>query len=106
MLNHLCGQEGMSQKELAARLGKDQPTTTRILDGLDRKGFIRRQANPQDRRSFQIYLTNEGRSIAKRLLPIEQQTMEAVVDGLNKEQIEMFLQVLNHINHNVDHSKV
>lgn len=106
LLNHLCEQEGINQKELAARLGKDPPTTTRILDGLDRKQLIRRQPNPDDRRSFLIFLTEEGRSIAKQLLPIEQETIKAAVAGLNKEQIEVFLQVLNHINDNIDQSSV
>ncbi|WP_223254965.1 MarR family transcriptional regulator [Bacillus atrophaeus] len=43
---------GISQKELSARADKDQATLTKILDLLEKKNFIRREANPRDRALF------------------------------------------------------
>jgi MarR family transcriptional regulator, transcriptional regulator for hemolysin len=55
--------DGISQKEIAERTVKDQPTTARILDCLIRKELVRKQTSETDRRSFLVYLTEpDGRS--------------------------------------------
>lgn len=43
VLYHIGEHEGLNQKEVAAKADKDQPTTTRILDLLEKKGIL---ANP------------------------------------------------------------
>ena len=43
VLYHIGEHEGLNQKEVAAKADKDQPTTTRILDLLEKKDIL---ANP------------------------------------------------------------
>jgi DNA-binding MarR family transcriptional regulator len=47
------------------RFGHKRSTLTNILDRLERRRFVRRQLNPDDRRSFVIHLTPAGRRTAR-----------------------------------------
>ncbi|UUZ83004.1 MarR family transcriptional regulator [Paenibacillus sp. P26] len=85
-LHQLCAKEGIPQKELAERTDRDQPGVTRILDGLERKGWIERRPNAEDRRSFLVYPTEEGRKLDAVLTPIERQTIKDMFGCLNSEE--------------------
>lgn len=47
--------------------GHKRSTLTNIIDRLERRGFVRRQLNPDDRRSFVVHPTAAGRSVATRI---------------------------------------
>src|SRR5690349_5898059 len=46
--------------DLAQAIGRPTTSFTPILDGLERKGFIARRADPRDRRAVRIYLTEHA----------------------------------------------
>ncbi|MCS7460611.1 MarR family transcriptional regulator [Paenibacillus doosanensis] len=97
VLCRLQGNDGISQKELAARADKDAPTTTRILDALERKGWVRRETNAEDRRSFGVYSTELGVKLAKQLIPIELQTLRDAAHEIGEDQLIQFKQLLRQI---------
>jgi DNA-binding MarR family transcriptional regulator len=51
---------GLSQADLGERLGIERARLVRLLDGLERRGLIRRKPSPSDRRSHALHLTREG----------------------------------------------
>lgn len=53
--------------ELARVIGIKQSTFTSMLDRLQQTGLVRREINPNDRRSFLIHVTGEGRGMAERM---------------------------------------
>jgi len=55
-----------SQKQIAARLGLDKATITRIINFLCKKKYIERKPNPDDKREYCISLT----PLAKQKLPL------------------------------------
>jgi DNA-binding MarR family transcriptional regulator len=59
--------------ELAAHAGVASPTATRMLDGLERDGLVRRETAPHDRRSVALRLTAAGR----RLVAAERARVQA-----------------------------
>lgn len=65
-----------SQKQIAARLGLDKATITRIINFLIKKKFIARKPNPADKREYCISLT----PMAKKKLPLIRQG----IDELNQ----------------------
>ncbi|MBM7646553.1 DNA-binding MarR family transcriptional regulator [Scopulibacillus daqui] len=103
ILRYLGGQDGITQKELSQKSGKDQATVTRILDILDRKELIVRQSNASDRRSFLVYLTEEGKALRDTIEPIMQEIYEKVFNGIPEEKLEIFLEVLNQVNENLEY---
>jgi DNA-binding MarR family transcriptional regulator len=67
---------GLSQADLAERLGIERARLVRLLDGLETRKLIRRRPSPLDRRSHALVLTREGRNSLKRmkLLAAEHET--------------------------------
>ena len=47
--------------------GHKRSTLTNILDRLERRKLVRRQLNPNDRRSFVVHLTASGQTAARRV---------------------------------------
>jgi DNA-binding MarR family transcriptional regulator len=52
--------------ELVRVFGIKQSTFTSLLDRLERAGLVRREVNPDDRRSFLIHVSGEGGELADR----------------------------------------
>lgn len=59
---------GPSNTELAASLGLNLATATKIIDRLVSDNFVHRRPDPIDRRRIQIYLTEDGADVAKRVM--------------------------------------
>lgn len=68
--------DGITQVELASRLGLDASSLVRQVDLLEQRGLISRKIDPRDRRLRRICLTEEGRM---EVLRIRQQL--ALVDA-------------------------
>ncbi|EKO3465698.1 MarR family transcriptional regulator [Vibrio fluvialis] len=89
--------DGISQKDLAASVGMEGSTLVRLLDTLEQKGQIERQADSHDRRAKRIYLTDAGReqvsALRAELLQIETEMLADVSD----EQIDVMLEVLDEL---------
>lgn len=52
--------DGVTQKELAERVGLDGSSLVRLLDILESRGWVERRADAADRRSKRIFLTESG----------------------------------------------
>jgi DNA-binding MarR family transcriptional regulator len=68
--------------ELVRVFGIKQSTFTSMLDRLERADLIRRELNPEDRRSFLIHITDSGRELAgdmtRRLETLEEDIRKRV----------------------------
>src|SRR5215510_2249109 len=62
-LRVLWTEDGLSQRELSARVGMMEPTTVIALRSMERSGLIRRARSADDRRKVRVFLTAK----AKRL---------------------------------------
>jgi MarR family transcriptional regulator for hemolysin len=102
VLCRLSDKDGISQKELSLNTEKDQPTLTRILDCLEKKQLIRREANVQDRRSFLVTITIKGRKLQQELLVIEQKVLVQTLQGISEEHIKLARQIFTSMNVNME----
>lgn len=94
--------EGLIQKEIAKRSGKDKPTTTRILDHLEGKGLVYKRTGEKDRRSFKVYITDKGRALVKETVPVEDNVTEEIMNCISSEEYEVLMELLLRINNHVD----
>jgi DNA-binding MarR family transcriptional regulator len=62
-------EEPAPMRELACRLSCDKSNVTGIVDGLEERGLVARQADPHDRRVKQLVFTGAGREL-RRLLRV------------------------------------
>jgi DNA-binding MarR family transcriptional regulator len=73
-------------------------TMTATLDLLEHRGWIRRTANPGDRRSTLIEITPDGRAAADQLLPgiraLEKSILSALTDGERAHLLDLLAKIL------------
>jgi MarR family 2-MHQ and catechol resistance regulon transcriptional repressor len=52
---------------LAAELYLDKSTSSRVVDSLERKGYVRRAPDPSDGRALRLEVTGKGRDLHSRI---------------------------------------
>jgi DNA-binding MarR family transcriptional regulator len=63
---------------VASLLAMDRTTLTAALKPLERRGLVKVQKDPNDRRSRILVLTDTGRTLLARALPVWQRTHEEI----------------------------
>jgi len=101
ILNLLWESDGQTPVELARRADKDKPNVTRLLKILEDKGLVHRQADPTDRRSHRIHLTEAGKALRDRLLDVGEACLERACQGLSLQEVRTLKHLLNHVYANV-----
>lgn len=101
VLKHLYENEGLKQNELAELLFKDNPTLTRIIDLLCEKNLTVRKPHPEDRRSFRVELTAQGRKKVEQMKPRIQKIRLKAWEGLSQSDFRHFKKVLDAIYNNL-----
>jgi DNA-binding MarR family transcriptional regulator len=101
MLCILWDNEGITQSELAERLGIQPATVTNALNRLERNGLVERRADETDQRVSRVFPTAGGKDIR---LAIESQWAEleqVTLAGLSDEECEQLLSLLGKVQANL-----
>ncbi|SFC98736.1 MarR family transcriptional regulator, transcriptional regulator for hemolysin [Bosea sp. CRIB-10] len=101
LLMQLAKADGPIQSDLAGLLDIEQPTLVRLLDGLERTGMIERRAAPGDRRARRVFLTPAARAQAEDILAFLTELRADVLDGIDREELEIALRVLARMSRNI-----
>lgn len=72
--------------EVAEAAAIAPPTATRMLDGLERAGIVRRATSAADRRAVTVSLTDEGRRLLERKRRHVASKLSAVYEALEPAQ--------------------
>src|SRR5229473_4588647 len=62
--------DGLSQRELSARVGMMEPTTVIALRSMEKSGLIRRVRSTDDKRKAQVWLTAKANRLRNELLSV------------------------------------
>ena len=73
------------------------PTVTRVLQNLEKKGLIERECNPDDNRSKIISLTEKAKSMEKLLYQLGDELEEKLTSNLTLEDKKELLRLLKKI---------
>jgi MarR family transcriptional regulator, organic hydroperoxide resistance regulator len=84
-----------SVRELSDRTGTRASTLTGVLDRLETRGYLTRELDPADRRSFRLPLTEAGRDVAARVRAAVADLEHEALRGLSASQIAGFHAVIN-----------
>lgn len=97
VLAHLARHGPASIASLHREFGTKRSTLTNVLDRLEKREFIRRELNPNDRRSFVIRLTRRGDVQARRVVRSLDELENAVRAALSERDIRGFEAVVDAI---------
>jgi len=97
VLRCLWDENGQTARKLADRLALDGSTITGILDRMEQKGLIEKQADPKDRRALQVMLTATGRSLQEPLSQVIDNANRKALLSLEERQVQALKQMLQNI---------
>lgn len=78
--------EPLAPSMIAERLMVTTGSMTSLLDTLERRGLVQRQAHPSDRRRLLVHLTPEGEALVDSFLPEIVAVQTALVAGLSEAE--------------------
>ena len=104
-LRALWSEDGLSQRELSARVGMMEPTTVIALRSMERAGLIRRVRNAADKRKAEVWLTAKAKRMRGELLKIARSVTDQAEDGIAPEDIRVAHRVLAQMAANLDRMK-
>ncbi len=87
----------MSPSELGERLIVTRATVTGLLDSLEQRGFVRRSANPADRRSLVVQITPAGLTVLQELRTIVHRNEKAWLDSFSEPDLRSYIEQLHRI---------
>ncbi len=87
----------MSPSELGERLIVTRATVTGLLDSLERPGFVRRSANPRDRRSLLVEITPAGLDVLRELRVLVHRNERDWMAVLTDEELQAYIDLQHRI---------
>ena len=97
ILDYLSRHNGSNQKEIAKACFLEAGSLTMILNKMEEKGLIRRQILNGNRRSFHIFMTEEGKKKQQLVSEAFSEIERKAVEGISKEEMKGFLSVYQKI---------
>ncbi|MET0232751.1 MAG: MarR family transcriptional regulator [Rhodanobacteraceae bacterium] len=94
-------QEGLSQAELADYLDMEAIPVGRVIDRLEKTGFVERRSDPTDRRRWRLYLTPKAHAIVGEMEDIATGLREDALRGVEGSDLDALMRVLGRIKENL-----
>ena len=97
ILLRLMEEEGPSLGELAGALGVEAPTMTKAVQRLEKGGFVRREADPEDARVSRVYLSPTGRRLGPEITAVWQAIEAQLTAGLTDAERVLLQKLLEQL---------
>ena len=94
ILNALIDTPGTDQVSLAARVALDAATSGSVIGRLEVKGWVRREASPQDRRRKLLWLTAKGKKAVMAMAPRVSQVQDLILQPLQAQEQQQLMDLL------------
>lgn len=97
LLGQLAEYGDMKLAKLADHLSVEAPLVTALVDRLEKKGFVKRTNDIQDKRAKVISATNKGLKLIEEIEPHVKDAMRVLLKGVPHDDILAYLRVLEAI---------
>jgi MarR family transcriptional regulator, organic hydroperoxide resistance regulator len=101
-LRVLWEQDGLSQRELSARVGMMEPTTVIALRGMEKAGLVHRVRGADDKRVTRVHLTTKAKRMRNRLLQVSDGVNALGATGIDRAELDRFRKVIARLTANLD----
>lgn len=102
MVVYLGRNEGATQQEICEYYQLDKGSTSFLIKKMVKSGFVRKEENPEDRRSHRLYLTEKALEKYKEIRTISQNWTETLLSGFSEKEKEQAFGTLYRMIENVD----
>ena len=101
LLRCLWEGDGLTQVELAQKMGVQPPTVNKMLSRLEVAEFVERQLDPEDNRFSRVYLTEQGRQVQRAVEGAFSRLEDRVVANLSLEERVLLKRLLLQVYENL-----
>lgn len=101
VLSALIDHDGLYQRQIGMITLKDRPNITRIINILEKMNFVTRKPDVNKRKIYKIFVTDEGKNVVKKVMPTALELWENIVDGVDEDDLEITLKVMNKFKENL-----
>ena len=105
-LLNLDSNQGIPSTSLGPKMGMESTSLSRTLKSMEQLNLINRVANPKDRRSVLIKLTEKGKDLRNLAKKNGLRFNKVVYENIGKEDIDTFLSVMKKINKMIKKKKI
>ena len=102
IMHCLWKEQGVSQQTLAEKTAKDKACLTNLINNLEKKNWVIRQEDSNDRRNKLIFLTPEGEEMARRIKSMLKDMYDQIGERMNPRYIESCMKQLTKLNDILD----
>jgi DNA-binding MarR family transcriptional regulator len=95
-------EDGLSQRELSARVGMMEPTTVIALRSMEKAGLIRRARSSDDKRVAKVWLTTKAKRMREQMLLLARSINADACQGLSREEFDAFHRAITRMTENLD----
>ena len=89
--------ESLNNKTIAERMNLSPSRLTRIIDGLVKKRYIRRDIDSNDRRNMKVNLSTKGKSLVQQLNKAYVDIHEEILLDIDPSQHEQLIVAMTHL---------
>lgn len=93
--------EGLSQTELADRIDMEPIPVGRVVDRLQKAGYVERRADPADRRRWRLHLTPKAQAVIAEMEVIASGLRDEVLWNIKRADFDTLLRVLAQLKQNL-----
>ncbi|WP_099091646.1 MarR family winged helix-turn-helix transcriptional regulator [Paenibacillus riograndensis] len=103
MIGYIAEHEdkGLIQKDLAEHFNRKEASITSMLQGLEKKGYIKRVIPKENERQKKIYLLDKAAVLVEEFNEIFAEVEKSITDSLTAEEAETLMKLLHKVNSNL-----
>ncbi len=101
LIDLLWNQGSMTQQQLADQMHKDKNSVTKLVDAIEKKGFVVREQNLKDRRANTLVLTEKALQLKDSAKRKGISILDNILEGISEEELRSFLTTLHKLNNNM-----
>ena len=103
ILDYLKDHDGVNQKKIADSCHIEPASLTSVLNRMEDKGLIERRTLNGNRRTYHIFMTDEGKRLQKQVSKAFIQLEEETFKGISPEEREHFMDIFSKIYMNMSY---
>ncbi len=97
----LVMQPGLTQKEIADKMGIEGATLVPVIDKMEKEGLLKRKPDSDDRRVNRIYLTQKADSLWEVMIECALRIRKSSLKNISESDIQTTLDTLRKISKNL-----
>lgn len=105
-LAYLVYHEGINQAGLAELLELEPISLARLIDRMAQAGWVERRPDPQDRRAWQLFMTEKAKPLFTEMIAIGREVRAEALEGFSPEESDRIMELLLRARRNLSENTI